>query len=383
MAAIPRATQTVKSCLLVVAATIIFAGLGANSAKRGDAAETIAWQSGVEFRRQLELPVAIAWSSNPLRSALGNLSRSHRMAIFVDRRVDPDQLVNFSAPDIPLDDALRKLARQLNVGVCYVGPVIYIGPEPVAAKLATLAAVKKEEARKLPAAALARMARSQTWQWDELATPRELLDHLATSGGVTIVGIEHVPHDLWPAGDLPALSWVDRLSLVLAGFDMTFRFSTDGTQLRLDPMPETVVLERSHAVRPEARQLIGKLAELFPNATIRPAGTQIQVSGSLEDHETIDRLLQGQPIKRPSTGTVTTRYTLTVEDQPLGGIVKALAERLELEAKFDPRVSNEKLNQLVSFRVKDATMDELLKAVLDPAGLSFKLNGKSLEVVPK
>lgn len=382
MGVIVPASQTVASWLPVAVTMIGFVALDVNAA-RADAAETVAWQSGVEFRRQLEWPVAISWSSNPLRSALGNLSRTHRMAIFIDRRVDPDQLVNFSAPDIPLNEALRKLARQLKVGVCYVGPVIYIGPEPVAAKLATLAAVKKEEARKLPAAALARVARSQAWQWEELASPRELLDQLSTSGGMTIVGSEHVPHDLWPAGDLPALPWVDRLSLILAGFDMTYRFSADGAQLRLEPMPDSVVLERSHPVRPEARQLISKLGELFPNTTIRAAGTQIQVSGSLEDHEAIDRLLLGQPIKRPSTGSVTTRYTLTVENQPLGGIVKALAQQLELEATFDPSVNSDKLNELVSFRVKDATLEELLKAVLDPAGLAFELNGKTLEVVPK
>jgi hypothetical protein len=37
---------------------------------------------------------------------------------------------------------------------------------------------------------------------------------------------------------------------------------------------------------------------------------------------------------------------------------------------------------IVSVDLKDASFDELMRAVLDPAGLTYRLEGRTLEILP-
>jgi hypothetical protein len=71
---------------------------------------------------------------------------------------------------------------------------------------------------------------------------------------------------------------------------------------------------------------------------------------------------------------------------PVGRLIRELATKLELQVEIDERAIEQagiSLDRDVSVSVKDATEDQLLQAVLDPAGLTFKRSGKTLVVRPK
>jgi hypothetical protein len=344
-------------------------------------ADAVSWKTGPEFNRQLESLVGVSWTNSPLRDALHILSRHQHVAIYLDRRIDPDQRIDFSTQDVSLDTALHMLASQLRIGVCYFGPVVYFGPPEATDKLPTLAVLKSEELSNLPSEIRRGLARVETWQWDDLATPRDLIEQLAAASNVNVEGLDQIPHDLWPATQLPPLSWLDRLNLVLAGFDLTYEFSSDGTSLKLVNSPRVVALRRTYSVAGDSTQIANRLSAAVPAATVQAVGAQIDVVGSWKDHQSIQRILRGQPVRRPQPQSGLARYTLTVQNQPVGGIIRALADKLELTAKYDPRTTT-KLNERVSFQVKDVTTEQLLDAVLSPAGLSFKLQGRTLEIVP-
>ena len=147
-------------------------------------------------------------------------------------------------------------------------------------------------------------------------------------------------------------------------------------QLRKD-----VTLRRSYELRANPSQLVAKLRQLFPDAQYTTARNQLTAVGKYEVHDAIKRLLSG---KKVTTRTVTEsdkRYTLAVENQPLGGVLKAVAMQLNLTVRFDPRVAG-KLNALISFNVKDATRDQLIEAIVQPAGLAFKIEDARLKVFP-
>ena len=80
-----------------------------------------------------------------------------------------------------------------------------------------------------------KLLRSEAWQWEELVQPRELLRELAQQVPVRVQNPEAIPHDLWAAGNWPMLAWVERMTLLLAGFGMTFEMDPAGASVRIVP----------------------------------------------------------------------------------------------------------------------------------------------------
>lgn len=337
------------------------------------------WKVGVAFRQQLEQPVDVHWADNHLRSSLARFAQVQGTAVFLDRRLDADRQLQFDASNLPLRAALDKLAQQVDAGTCLVGPVLYVGPKPTADKLATLAALRRKEAAALPAAVKGKLLKQAAWQWEELSTPRELLENLAHAGGLGVDNPQILPHDLFPAVSLPPLALVDRLSLLLAGFGMTFQLSRDGQLIRLVEIPPVALLEKSYAARGDAAKLQSDLQRIFPAAKITRSGTQVLVVAPYEDHDKIERLLMGEKVRAKTTVPGAKHYTLTVKNQPAGAVIKTVAKDLGKEMKFSPEVVG-KLNEPISLSVKESTLDELLRATLAPLGLTYQLTDEALEI---
>jgi len=314
---------------------------------------------------------------------LANLSRSQQVAIFLDRRVDPDQHVTISAQAVTMRQFLDDLVESLGQGVSHIGPVVYIGPKETASVLATVVELRREEMQSLSAAAKARLERAAPVKWPDLTTPRELIEGLAADVGFEVEGIDRVPHDLWPEVDLPPLTFSQRMSLLLAGFHRTFGFGQGDSTIRLSPMPETAVLKRVYRPGTTLGNKLALLAEKYPNASITKDADQVVVIGTVEEHDAIKRVLEGRT-ERPTSNerpTVGQRvYTGKIEG-PVGAIASGLAKQLGLQVEFDPRTT-EKLNQLVSYDAKEVSLEELLDALFSQAGLSYELTGKTLRVVP-
>ncbi len=177
------------------------------------------------MQKRLNSPLAILLLGNSLRQAVGKLSRLQGVAVLIDRRVDPDEKLDIQWDGVPLRAGLEEIARRRGLGVSLLGPVLYLGPRGAAARLRTLSALREEDVRRLPKAAAEKFTRAKAMAWDDLATPRELIEKLAAENDVEVAGEDLVPHDLWAAADLPPLSWTDRLTLIAIQFDLTFAIS--------------------------------------------------------------------------------------------------------------------------------------------------------------
>jgi hypothetical protein len=219
-----------------------------------------------------------------------------------------------------------------------IGSVVYIGPRETASQLTAIAAERRQEVARLSNDAKARLLKTESWQWDQLSQPRDLLRDLARQGGVTIENADAVPHDLWPAVDLPPLVWVDRMTLLLAGFGLTFGIDERGAAIRLLPARTAVVVD----TRQPAKQ--STVAAKSP----KKGGEKL--------------------------------YTLKVANEPAGSVVSTVAKSLGKELSYGPEVV-EKLKQRVTFDIKDATLDHLMQTTLEPLGLKYRITEKSLEIV--
>ena len=181
-------------------------------------------------------------------TALERLAETQSLAIWRDRRIDPNLLITLTVADQPLTDVFAAIGQQAGAATVPFEGVIYVGPQQTADELATLAALARQPLVKAPAAARAKWLKPHTWSSSRLSEPRQLLNELAAAADAKVQNEQSVPHDLWPARELPALAAIDRAVLLLAGFDLTCRLSPDGSELQVIPITRPVAIAQEYRV---------------------------------------------------------------------------------------------------------------------------------------
>jgi len=361
-------------CLSVAAASVAAGGEEQGAPPR--------WKTGAAFQQVLNARVRDAfWSAGtPLRHALSSLARAQQIAIMLDRRIDPGCGIELSVHDVAVRDVLERLAAQCDAAPAYLDGVVYVGPRLGTSHLAEVASARRAEVQQLPRPVAQRLGAVRAWRWDDLAEPRALLDELAREADVTFEGSERVPHDLWPALDLPALPWTDRATLVLAGFGLTFACADDGHTVQLVPLPEQTLIARDYPATLSSSQ-VEAVQSQFPQATIDARGQRVVLEGTREEHERLERLLQSHAARRPSSSRSAgkTVFTLKVTGQPVEAVLETLARQLGVTFAYDAGVE-ERLGTRVSFDVHEVPLPALLDATLTPAGLSHRQQGEVIVV---
>lgn len=344
------------------------------------------WLTGEPLRQALQSNVAVTWSNAPTHDALERFAQSQRVAVLLDRRIDPDRRVELEIQDVPLEIAFKQIASRLHCSVSMVGPVAYFAPAPAANRVRTILALRKRELAKLPQKLQIDWQSLRPSNWEDLAEPRELLTALADEVGVTIEGLERIPHDLWAGSRLPPMSMPERLTLILNQFDLTYELADGGKIIRLVPAEDRPRIDESYPAGENSKALTEQLSKIkaLESAEIRAADGKILVSGTAENHDIVRQLLAGGTAKKITVQEGDKRYTLRVE-LPVGKALQQLGKQMGIEIQID-RAAIENagisLDHKVKIDVKEATFDELFRAVLEPAGLTFDYNGSVLTVKP-
>ncbi len=334
---------------LRLVAAVIVAGILAIPCA-GLFAEDVDWATGPALKLQLADPVDIYWPKNPLREAISSLSQARRVAVLIDRRVDPGAELSVSLKAVPLESALQRVARGLGLGVFQLGDVLYLGPAAAADRLGAVSNEFKAKIHRLPVPVQRKYFQRKKMAWSDLAEPRELLAQLARQNDLTVGGLERIPHDLWAGADLPPLPLADRLTLIAFQFDLTYRISSAGQRLELVPLPKDIP-----AAAPERRAA----------APLQPGKKPASTSPANIDQIRIDRLV--------------------VREKPLGPVLDQLAGRLGLDLRIDRKAiaaAGISLDQRVSLKVENATVDELLRQLLRGTRLTFHRRQRVVEIAP-
>ena len=297
-----------------------------------------------QLEQRLVAPVSVAWEGQQLAAALQRLADAQRFSVWIDRRVDPSAPIVLTVADRPLGEVLSALATPRALAATPYHGVLFFGPKQTADELLTLSALARQSIAKAPSNVRSRWLKPKAWAIARLSEPRELLKQLARSAGATVVDEHHIPHDLWPARTLPPMSALDRAVLLLSGFDLTCRISADGSKLRVMPIKRPLQL-------------------------ISPAPP------------TASRARPPQP--RSTAKTTVQRFTLKIDNQPAGRVIDQLARQLQLEVVWDTAIEQTPAlgrEANVSCDVREADLDQLLTAVLTPAGLAYEREGKKVGI---
>jgi hypothetical protein len=296
----------------------------------------------------LDAEVRGSWTGLPLRAWAERATALAGRPVILDRRIDPQTPVTFTARGEPLRTVLDRVAAVADAAVDELDATLRIAPPSVAGRAAVGDAQRRRELAALPPALRQRLTAAEPWQWPAGARPRDLVAGLAAAAGLDVAGLEAIPHDHFPAADLPAVSLAERFDLVLAHFD--HRVAWDGRPGqpagRIVPLAAAPALERS----PEGA------------APARPAP---------------------RPGERPRrTLKVRDTYTLRLE-APLDQALAAVAAQLGLAIDLDLAslvARGIAPGEIVRAEVADASRDEVLTAIVEPLGLAWRIEDGRLSV---
>lgn len=364
-------------------------------------APAIDYATARKFQQMLDNPFAVTWEAVTLRTAAERMATARGVSLLLDRRLDPSQELSLS-----WEGSLRELLSNLlppdEARPSLLENVVYLGPVETAAKLRTVCALRWGELvdDEKQSGRLLKLSRRETVKWDDLDRPVEIVKRLCGQYQVTVENIERVPHDLWAGTVLPQVTFVDALSLVLAQFDLGFEWGKDFQSIRLVDLPEQISIERLHD--PQKGNSPAASAEHWREAiagiTAVPQGNKVRVIGTLEQHEQIEQL------RRPrSTGSSTTaatkgtgradnlrlkRYTLNIRNKSIRDLMESLAKAPDLRLEFDYDAqtlgaAGVDLDRRVTFEVKEAAVEELLRKGFESLDVTWTLEGRKVRLKPK
>lgn len=334
--------------------------------------------------RDWRQPASVTWAAAPLREALERFVAAHSMFVVIDRRIDPGSKLDLIADDVPVGEIIRAAGKQAEAGVSLLGATAYVGPESACRRIATVAALRAQESQRLPGPLRAKLLERGAWGWDDFASPRALVETLVSDAGLQLEGGERIPHDLWAGARLPPLNLVERLTIVLAQFDLTFRLSDDRAAVILAAMPPRVYIEKDYPAGADSDKRLATLRERAPEAEFELRGRRVVVRGTVEDHAALSAPVQPRAGDGGRTEGVQV-YTLTVTGKPLSAVLPQLARQLKLELQVDEASLKSRgatLDPLVNLEVEEANLKQLLDALFKGTGLEYRvdLDKKTLEV---
>ncbi len=353
-----------------------------------------ALRHGQEFRETLGQPLTATWENIAARSLFRRLADAQGIGILLDCRVDPTTVVPHSQTGQSLEAGMLSIAKRLECGLSLAGNTAYVGPQESADWLRTTIeqheAVLVKEGGAISEGRKFALFDRKTIHWQDLDTPREILQQIARRYELEIVGLDRVPHDLWASATIPYATAAESLTLVLVQLSLDFEWNADGSAVTIIPHQLPTLIEKRYPPKKSQTAAVTLAAwlEAQPHLQGRVEGQEIVIAGRVEDHERLsgrpgigDRKPVGAadpvPLRRR-------RFTLRVENIPVRAILREL-EKSGVTFQFDADVfakAKVNLDTPVSLDVKGVDADEFLKALLGTIGVKFTIDDRTVTLTP-
>lgn len=366
----------------------------------------VEFQTGQRFQTELDRTLSASWANVELRDLLRKIGDERRVAILLDRRIDPTVQLPLNLTNSSLREGVRDLARLIGADISVAEPVVFVGPHSATQRLRTLIELRSSELASrevsIPEKRRLELSARHAVIWQDLDSPTEIVQRIADRYRLTIGHLDLLPHDLWAANTLPSVTVAEALSLVLIQFDLTFVWTGRvedgaGQGIELVSAPERPVLEKRHRVKgrtaAEALKLVQKYGPELSEKTAKSVtldGSELVVNGLREDHEAVTALLSGSATKRPDAATgikpIQQRlFTLKIDRVPTRVLMKKLEES-EIVFEYDAEqltAAGIDLDQPIKLEVEKAAAANFFKAVFDPLRLSVEIDNLTVKLKPK
>lgn len=356
--------QLLLSCLTVI---IYLFNQHSLSADSNDS--PLALKSVATLRGKLDLECSMIKQNVLVRDVISEIERTAGIRIWLDRRLNPDRLVDFRIT-ATYDQAIQELGKLIGGEVAWIENVVYLAPQGEAAK------IEAAYWRLFQTWPANERAPNQSWSWKKTTQPAEYLRSQLESLNYTLHSFDQIEYDLWDAASLQDCSLPAKISLFLAGFDLSL--SKDSKNLSCIPLSDDIeVSARTSSIRvaPAQRQA---WAKLWPQAKAKSSkDTDWQISGPPKAHR--DLLRPSNPNGK-STQRSTSNKKLSGKIQgPLGDLLRQLGEANQLQVEPWP-LPDSIAGKRVDLQVENVTIEELFQRMAESTGTVIRLEGKSLKV---
>ncbi|MCL2743731.1 MAG: hypothetical protein FWE67_07765 [Planctomycetaceae bacterium] len=306
-----------------------------------------------------ENTASVQWLGTPLRESLERFCESRRIHFFLDRRIDPTQTIHLELSNQTVKQVFTALAEKTDTGCYFLDDagttIVYLGTKETAELLPLLLEKHRRELSAMPTAQRNIPNKKTPFRLPFLGEPKQAILDLIKSSGFSLSsspnsGAEALPFDLWNKTDLPALPFYKLLTMLLIGFEKDYEI--EGNTFRIVPLPELQTLET--------------LKTDLPKQPPEAAETQTK---------------EPQTTASPKAPLSQRRFTLKVDEQPLGAVLDVLSKRLGLTIVINWKPLETKdvsPEHLVTFEVKNATVNELFRTICKPLKLEYRLQGETV-----
>ena len=174
--------------------------------------------TGRNFKAALSNALTASWRNVNVRTILRGVSEDRKIAILLDRRIDPTQELVVDINDLSVQEAIERIAKQVSAKVSVVGNSLYVGPSHGTPKLRTLIELRSQElldVSSLPKGRRFELVNRRTMHWNDLDRPVDLIGRIADRYKLKVEGLDGIGHDLWAGSTLPNVNAAEALSLVL------------------------------------------------------------------------------------------------------------------------------------------------------------------------
>ena len=310
--------------------------------------------TGKKLDRKNSLEFSLWWKDAELRDRLRAFSTDEKVAVMLDRQIDPSTLMNLGVENRTIEQIFWRVSAAAKIGVCRIEDCYYFGPVNTVVALPIALDTLNRQAKKVRRRSSVKWTIKRPVDTGPLVATKALIEAIATKHGFAVNGLQELPHDLWYEVSLPPTSVIAQMQLMLAGFGKTFEIDPDGKSITIIDFPELKTAKRvfSVAKRPaNAKELTAQ----FPDLRISFRSKAVTATGPPKQLALLKAKLIEQVETRTGDGA---RFTLNTEADRLT-ILRTIADKAKLELDLGS-IEPSKLTDRIKLDVDKVTQAELL-----------------------
>ena len=321
---------------------------------------------GSDFFSALTEHRGVEWKGLPLHVAVEQLTNDLKLAIFLDRRIDPTTPIDVSVENQPVYGLLDQVAKSAKLDIAVIEYVVYLAPAGQGDQIGARA--KRLGKQRLPVGWKGR----HPLDWARLGSPREQLEKQLLQHRIRLVNSAAIPHDLWRATHLPSMPLSLQTQIIAAGFGLEVNVGKD--QARLDPEKaiEPRYSER-HTVPATFAWDEERLVKILGGGQLEKRSKDVTLVGTSWQQAKLAAALRQRPQADATAPGTVVQYTVPKTRGPLVKIIPALAKRLMLQVQLSDKIEQKELDQVVEFSVTNATRKQLLDAIFADTDLNNRV----------
>ncbi|QDT11708.1 hypothetical protein [Planctomycetes bacterium K23_9] len=321
--------------------------------------------AGGRFYQQLTAPMSLVIQGKPFRATLVQVANQAEVNIWVDRFVDPSQIVDPGQLGPNVFAALANVAEQQNCVAMPVANVVLIGR---ADWVDATAAAVMPTANSIP--------RSDV-SWEQLTTPRQAL---AKTNGASVEKTLALPHDLWPAVTLNHVQKPVAVNLILAQFGRRLSSPNQVDTAKTLPLSANEKVTRRYTQNDGLKSAIGTLSDP-PALNSRSSIASIELTA--KQHRILTTAVLGNASSNTPKRSLDERHieSLKIDKSKAGSILNQLAGVAKMKCIFAPSAQAAR-DKIISVDIKDKTLRQVIEIVAKESGLKVAWSDNSFQLIP-